>query len=111
MTPNEAISRLEELLVEERSAIRNVDGSAVEAIALEKMMLLRGVRREQLRDDATMATRFRAVATGLRNNAVILAHARNCLRDIVQLAAVTPTTYGANGQLGAARARRVSVTG
>ncbi len=113
MNAHESIERLEQLLVHERDAIRRVDGSTVEALADEKVTLLNGMDRETLRADSSLTARFRKVSTELRNNAVILAHARNCLRDVVQLRtpAPAPATYSANGQLGTAGRKRLSITG
>ncbi len=98
MTPNEAMTRLEALLAEERIAIRSVDATHVEALATEKLTLMQAFDRETLRSDDTLAARFRHACNELRNNAVILAHARNCLRDLVGIVSPTPATYGKNGR-------------
>lgn len=111
MTPVEALDRLHEVLEEERAAIRSVNASSVEALAMEKLMLMRAFNRDVLREDPELLARFKDMTTELRNNAVVLAHARNCVRDLVHLAAPAPATYAANGYRSTGTTGRLSLKG
>jgi hypothetical protein len=82
MSPEHLFGQFDRLLEEERAAIRRLDGSRVHDIAAEKADLFLEIRR-QVRGRADLAPRFRDVAAGLRRNAVLLAHARDCLRDVL----------------------------
>lgn len=82
MPPEQALDRIERLLDEERDALRRLDGARVEALTDEKATLVRGLP-ESLPGRPDLAPRARAVAAGLRRNAVLLAHARDCLRDVL----------------------------
>lgn len=82
MTPEQRLDRIEGLLDEERDALRRLDGARVEALTDEKAALVRGLP-EGLQGRPDLAPRVRAMAAGLRRNAVLLAHARDCLRDVL----------------------------
>jgi hypothetical protein len=82
VNPEETLDRLDQLLDEERAALRRLDGQQVAAIADEKSSLIHGLQRVGLADRHDLVPRIRALAAGLRHNAVLLAHARDCLRDV-----------------------------
>lgn len=74
-----AVERLDELLREERGAIRRMDGAALEALAAEKDELVRAM----LRGDPDTREALRARTPSLRRNLLLLTHARDCLRDVL----------------------------
>jgi len=78
---DDAIAELEQLLREERDAIRRLDGARVLAYAQRKEAIVARLRggAGSLGPDAM--ARFRALAPALRHNGVLLAHARDVLRD------------------------------
>lgn len=106
----EVLGRLESLIAEEREAIRRVDARRVGALADEKEALMRAISGGGLEAPPDLLGRFRSIVAALRDNGVLLVHARNCVRDVVQLA--TPgSTYGPSGATATAnRPRRLSVS-
>lgn len=148
---NELLTRLEALLVEERVAIRRLDGGRVLELADEKERLMAALRqapppspaasppsalvrgrtagqalpsasRSLVQKPATpaptaaaqaqklAADRMRRLGDDLRRNAVLLAHARDCIRDVVAGAQSTlPAMPGR--QASPLPGRRISVTG
>lgn len=77
------VAALEALLTEERAAIRALDGPAVDHAAARKVALVEALRRfppEALRAEGKHVVRLVAQ---LRQNGVLLAHARDCLRDAI----------------------------
>ena len=82
MSPEQMFGQFDRLLEEERMAIRRLDGGRVHDIAAEKADLFLEIR-ENIRGRSDLAPRFRELAAGLRRNAVLLAHARDCLRDVL----------------------------
>ncbi len=110
MSPADALVRLRELVAEERQAIRTIDTDRVVALAEEKERLMLTVRDGATALAAEERATFRQLAVNLRENGVLLAHARNCLRDVLQLVSASPATYGTQGAIaGETRGRRVSV--
>ena len=82
MAPEHALDRFEQLLDEERSALRRLDSARIDQFAGEKAELIESLQ-QSLRDRPDLTPRFRDLAAGLRRNAVLLAHARDCLRDVL----------------------------
>jgi hypothetical protein len=85
----EIASRLERLLDEERAAIRALDGPFLEKAADEKESLagaLKASPQEQLRENVPQLKRLSA---SLRRNAILLAHARDSVRDVLTAARTT----------------------
>jgi hypothetical protein len=97
MSLEQALGRMESLLVEEREAIKRVDARTIGALAEEKESLMRAIAAGGLGDRPELAPRFRSLVAALRESGVLLVHARNCLRDILQLAGA-PTTYRPGGE-------------
>lgn len=81
MSAQLALATLERLLVEEREAVIRLDATQVGRIAEEKESLI-GILRDGL---PTLGeehhARLRALRDALRHNTVLLAHARDLLRD------------------------------
>jgi predicted nucleotidyltransferase len=109
MDPNSLLSRLEALLDEERAAIVGLDAARVERAADEKQALLDAlVRGAPL--DAALQPRLGALRGALQHNLILLAHARDCVRDA--LAALRLGGLVPSGAGGASRpASRIHVTG
>jgi hypothetical protein len=84
----DAITELERLLKDERDAIRRLDGTRVLVYAERKESLVRALGASG--GDSTLSKengeRLRALAPALRHNSVLLAHARDVLRDALVVA-------------------------
>ncbi len=112
----DALARLEALLAEERAAIRTLDAGRVLELSLEKERLVEALRTPTAsRSPAPKppADRLRRLGDDLRRNAVLLAHARDCIRDVVagHGAADAPLPARSGRPAAALPGRRVSVTG
>ncbi len=111
MTLSDALERLDALLLEERLAICSIEADRVLAIADEKLALLEVLRAGDWLSAGDLRRRYRELVPRLRENGVLLAHARNSARELVQaLTAGGSPTYDARGvAIVAAGARRVSI--
>ncbi len=78
---DDALTELEQLLREEREAIRRLDGASVLAFAERKEALVRSLQKDGAAISKEDAIRLRALTPMLRHNSVLLAHARDILRD------------------------------
>ncbi|MBV9947586.1 MAG: hypothetical protein JOZ69_12100 [Myxococcales bacterium] len=112
----DAFRELEELLREEREAIRRLDGARVLVCAERKEALVRAFKAGPMSPEGAM--RLRALAPALRHNSVLLAHARDVLRDAISATRAgagaplaTPIKPGAGPQPGAPAPRLISVRG
>jgi hypothetical protein len=83
VTPEAVLSRLEQLVDDERSAIIALDADRILTIAEEKQAILDSLNGALPRD-TSIIDRFAALVPKLRQNGVLLAHARDCLRDAIQ---------------------------
>ncbi len=90
-TPESIFDRFELLLEEERVALRGLDGNRVGAIADEKSALIEQLQQVGLAGRSELSPRLRDLSAGLRRNAVLLAHARDCLRDVLSVIHGAPT--------------------
>jgi flagellar biosynthesis/type III secretory pathway chaperone len=77
----EALAELETLLVQERDAIRRLDGRGVTELADRKQSIVSRLNAARSEFGAAEASRLRAITPMLRQNGVLLAHARDILRD------------------------------
>ncbi len=93
---DDAITRLERLLREEREAIRRLDGARVLDFAREKEALVASLRDGDGSLEKAHRARLRALAPALRHNGILLAHARDILRDALAVARAVqrPVTGG-----------------
>jgi flagellar biosynthesis/type III secretory pathway chaperone len=85
MDATSILDRLEELLEEERGAVRRLDGARAQAAAEEKLALVQRLAAVDKAERAAMAPRIRRVVAELRRNGVLLVHARGILGEILQL--------------------------
>jgi hypothetical protein len=83
----DALTELEQLLREEREAVRKLDGARILEFAQRKEALVDGLRK---RSGGVLspedAARLRSLTPMLRHNSVLLAHARDILRDALKAA-------------------------
>jgi hypothetical protein len=80
------IDELLAVLAEERASIRTLDGAAAERAATAKEALARRLASFTMTDLAPHATVLMTLRGELRRNGVLLAHARSCLREAMNLA-------------------------
>jgi hypothetical protein len=110
-----ALGRLEILLQEERGAIAVLDADRVARIAAEKEALFSILETATEPERRAFAPRLHALAPALRHNGVLLAHARDCLRDaLATMAGEMPALAQPRGNaptVPAPRRTRLSVTG
>ena len=102
----------EQLLEQERDAIRRLDSEAVLGIAEKKLEAMPALAALQASVDVRQ--RMTRVVKELRRNAVLLAHARESVRELLVCLTGSAGTYGAKGEIArpdAGRGRRVSITG
>jgi hypothetical protein len=78
---SDAITELEQLLRDEREAIRQLDSARVLSYAERKEALVEALKQGDGTLSEEGATRLRALAPALRHNSILLAHARDVLRD------------------------------
>lgn len=83
---DDPITRLERVLREEREAIRRLDGAAVLELAREKESSMAALKAIQGSLDDRQKARVRALVPALRQNGILLAHARDILRDAIAVA-------------------------
>ncbi len=98
MTPEDLLDQIEALLAEERVAIRQLDGRAIDEAATRKEALFSELRRSGAAGRKDLAPRLHALIPSLRRNIVLLAHARNCLHDVlVAFRGEVPQVFGRRG--------------
>ena len=113
MTPLAVIETIEGLLIEERSAIVALDATRVAGIAEEKESLMTALRDALPAVGVEHRPRLRELRDALRQNALLLAHARDCLRDALAAFCVDApaSSKSARGALAARPGARVSIRG
>jgi flagellar biosynthesis/type III secretory pathway chaperone len=77
------LTELEQLVGEEREAIRRLDGSRVLELATRKQALVQQLCEHGAAMSPDHVNTLRTLVSRLRQNGVLLAHARNVLRDAV----------------------------
>ena len=90
---DDAITELEHLLREERDAIRTLDGTKVLAFAQRKEFLMALVKADDAGNTPERQERIRALVPALRQNGVLLAHARDILNDALVAIGAAPRTH------------------
>jgi flagellar biosynthesis/type III secretory pathway chaperone len=109
----EALSELEALLADERDAIRRLDGQAVLEFAQRKQALMGKLAGQREALCPADATRLRGLTPALRQNGVLLAHARDVLRDAIAVLRreTAPPTYATTRNVVPLRRSVLSVRG
>lgn len=89
---------LDQLLAEEREAIGRLDGGRVLQLGLRKQALVAELCRSRDTLPPESVLRLKALIPRLRQNGILLAHARNVLRDAVAVVwrATKPTALPLN---------------
>jgi hypothetical protein len=100
-TAQETLGALLTVLEEERAAIRSLDGAAVERTAAAKEELVTKLAANGPEMLAEVAGDLPLIRAELRRNGMLLAHARSCINQVIDMTA--PRLDGA--RRGALRAR------
>ncbi len=79
------LDRLDQLLEEERAAVRSLDGARVRAAAEEKLALVRALAAVDQAERAKLAQRMKDVVAQLRRNGVLIVHARGIVGEILRV--------------------------
>ena len=82
MNAEATLDRLDHLLAAERAAIRGLDSERTLSIAEEKALLMTELA-PLVAGRGDLADRLRFTTRSMRDNCVLLAHARDCLRDVL----------------------------
>jgi len=85
MLAAEFLSAMRGLLDRERDALRKLDASSVAELAGQKEALLSKAREEASQDRAGYAAALTELKGDLRRNLVLLAHARDFVRQAIDL--------------------------
>jgi len=85
MDADSILAKLDQVLEDERAAIRSLDGARVQACAVEKASLVSGLTKLDPKERAKIAPRLKALAGKLRHNGILLVHARGILADVLRL--------------------------
>lgn len=102
MSPQAALHELRNVLVRERTAIRTMDSATVNDCAEQKSMLF-GMVAIAVRKGELPQSELQSLIAELRQNGVLLAFARDCVRDVLGI--------GNPKRAQATRAVRLSVSG
>jgi hypothetical protein len=92
------LTEMEQLLEDEQTAIRQIDVDGLDQFADRKLALMQSLTDNGLTGRSDLAERFGALVTQLRDNGVLLAHARNCVRDVIQVVAAPASLYDTTGK-------------
>lgn len=85
MTADELLTQMRGALESERSAIRRLDAKAVIDASVTKEKILQAVQDAPPADRPALVSALGELKTELRRNLVLLAHARDYLREAVEL--------------------------
>jgi len=83
----ETVGALLAILEAERSAIRQLDGAAVGRAAAAKEELVKKLSAHGPEDLAQIASDLPLLRAELRRNGILLAHARSCLNQVIEMTA------------------------
>jgi len=85
MTPEDLIEKMGETLAAERDALRRLDVAAVVRAADAKERLLEQIKSAPSAERAGLVEALRQLRPALQQNLVLLAHARDYIRDATLL--------------------------
>ena len=85
MKPEEFLTQMKSVLAEERTAIRKLDVKAVTAAGQRKEELLKAMANAPEADKRALVAVLMELKVELRRNLVLLAHARDYVRDAITL--------------------------
>lgn len=95
MTTDELVSTMRTVLAAERDAIRRLDSKAVGEAARTKEELLATISGATGEDRRALLQGLALVRDELHRNLVLLAHARDCVREAITFATPSGTGPGA----------------
>jgi len=105
------LSKLEQTIDDERAAIRRLDRAQVEACAAAKMELVAKLVALDARRQVALSPRLKPLLGRLRQNGVLLAHARSILSDVLRAKAAAMNPPTTSRTAGAPAGVRLSVRG
>ena len=79
------LSEMKTILADERNALRKLDVKAVTEAGIRKEVLLKAVMTAPEAERKNLAAALMEIKSELRRNLVLLAHARDYLRDAITL--------------------------
>ncbi len=85
MNPEDFVVQMKKTLADERNAIRKMDVKGVTHAATTTEALVKAVSNPAPEDKAALAAALKELKPELRRNLILLAHARDYLRDAVTL--------------------------
>jgi hypothetical protein len=85
MSPRDTLKRFDEVLEEEREAIRRLDGERVEATSTRKYALALELEKLDGAERARIAPELRTLRAQILRNGVLLVHARGILTDVLRM--------------------------
>jgi hypothetical protein len=85
MKAEDFLAQMKATLADERTALRKLDVKAVTAAGYKKELLLQAVRHAPESERKALAAALMELRGELRRNLVLLAHARDYLRDAIAL--------------------------
>ncbi|MBX3196720.1 MAG: hypothetical protein KF850_24380 [Labilithrix sp.] len=85
MTADELLSTMRAALEAEREAIRRLDGAAVTEAAAAKEKILLGVHGAPASERPALVAALKELKIELRRNLLLLAHARDYVREAIEL--------------------------
>jgi hypothetical protein len=85
MNPQDFLAEMKKTLADERNAIRRLDVKGVTTAGIAKEELLKSVMNAPPEHKKELAAALADVRVELRRNLVLLAHARDYLRDAITL--------------------------
>jgi hypothetical protein len=106
-----ALVKLEHVLREERLALKRLDFSAIERAAHDKLAIKDELERCIARGDWPDPARLARTRAQLVENQILLVHARDTARGLMQHALGAPAAYGPAGAWRAGGVARVDTRG
>lgn len=97
MNAEELLTQMRAVLATERDAIRRLDSATVAESAKKKEALLAAVSGATDADKPALVQALAAVREDLKRNLVLLAHARDCVKEAITIA--TPRAGRPGGRL------------
>jgi len=104
------LDHIEALLDEERSAIARADSARVMELSVEKEGAMNALLAGGIGDHPELLPQFRRMTERLRENLVLLVHARACVNDVLSTFAAGPVTYAGMPSLTPTGARPTGAT-
>ena len=85
MNAKEQLEAIEALLIEERLAIRSMSSANVLALAERKGQMFNDFLQVSPEERKAVQKDFERIVASLQRNCILVAHARDCVRDAVEI--------------------------